>query len=388
MKFLAKYDLPHDAGESKDQLIKTIKENYDHISKKLDISGFYPSSSYFDDWSTKDLQDWLGHYKIKYDEATDKRDQLIGLVKKNIYQVSQEVDNKRVELLNQLDISKLDLFDKAGEIKDDVFDKWDDAQVESWLKSHGVAVKENAKDQKEYLRELAKTHAGLLKDDVDWYVSYMQDKTSPFLQRQANNAVQYSKDSFFGLFSFLKGKTDDAVDAVKQYGFDQWDAAKLRGYLDSYKIKYAKDATEEQLRELAVATKKKWFQSLPKEYTDDFLGWLKEKKDSIAEQGSDTYDYVVSELTNVQRGAASLKDDVASKFTDSFQGWSTDDLTQYLSKVGVQVKQGMYTRDELVNLARENTNWLFGKITPDPWYKRAAKKATNIATMAYNGLLH
>lgn len=388
MKFLAKYDLPHDASQSKDQLIKTIKENYDHISKKLDISGYYPSTSYFDDWSTKDLQDWLGHYKIKYDEATDKRDQLISLVKKNIYQVSQEVDNKRVELLNQLDISKLDLFDKAGEIKDDVFDKWDDAQLENWLKSHGVAVKENAKDQKEYLHDLAKSHASLLKDDVDWYVNYMQDKASPFLQRHVSNAAQVSKDSFFGLFNFLKGKKDDTIEAAKQYGFDQWDTKKLKKYLDSYHIQYAKDATEEQLRDLAVATKKKWFQSLPKEYTDDFLSWLKEKKDNIAEQGSDTYDYLVNELTNVQRGASNLKDDVANKFMDSFQGWSTDDLTQYLNKVGVQVKQGMYSREELVNMARDNTNWLFGKITPDPWYKRAAKKATNAVTMVYHGLLN
>ncbi|CAG57982.1 GIN3 [Nakaseomyces glabratus] len=388
MKFLAKYDLPHEANQSKDQLIKTIKDNFDTISKKLEVSGYYPSSSYFDDWSNKDLQDWLDHYKIKYDQTTDKRDQLMSLVKKNIYKVSEDVDNKRLDLLNQLDLAKLDLFDKAGEIKGTVFDTWNSDQIENWLKSHGVSVKENAKDQADYLKNLASTHANLLKDDVEWYTQEMQDTATPYLKKSADTALQYSKSSFWNLFSFFKRKTGETVDAVSQYGMDTWDSAKLKAYLDSYRVKYAKDATEQQLRDLAVSTKNKWFKSLPKEYTDDFVSWLKTKKNNIAGQGSDTYDYIVNELTNVQKGAANMKDDVANKFMDSFQGWSTDDLTQYLKKVGVNVKQGMYSQDELVAMARENTQWLFGKIQPEPWYKRAARRVSDTASMVYNGVLH
>lgn len=88
-----------DAKASKDSLVKTAKENFNKISKSLKSSGYYPSSSYFDSWSTKDLQNWLNDNGIDYDKAVQSKDELVQKVKENIYRTSEKAEQQRLGLL-------------------------------------------------------------------------------------------------------------------------------------------------------------------------------------------------------------------------------------------------------------------------------------------------
>ena len=105
-----------DAKASKDSLVKTAKENFNKISKSLKSSGYYPSSSYFDSWSAKDLQNWLSDNGIDYDKAVQNKNELIQKVKENIYQTSEKAEQQRLGLLEGLDLAHQQILDTSGQI--------------------------------------------------------------------------------------------------------------------------------------------------------------------------------------------------------------------------------------------------------------------------------
>ncbi|CCK71414.1 double-strand break repair enhancer MSC1 KNAG_0G03570 [Huiozyma naganishii CBS 8797] len=381
------------ATESKDQLLNAVRENFDKIASKMKISGLYPSNNFFDKWTAADLKQWLDKFKVPYDaKIADKRDELLHTVKQNIYQMSSFLEQERLNLLKSIDLTGKQLYDKAGELKSDVFDEWSNADIEKWLQSHEVPIKDRLVSSHEYMVDLANEHKDLLKDDINWYLSVSKRKVSPFLEKTPEYASymwdtskQYMGD-LLEKTKETKGQVDDVINDTFLVGIESWPKDRLKKFLDYRGIKYSYFATKKELADLAVAYRNKPLKDL-KHYMKsglDTMGeakdWAMEKRDEFMD--SEVYDNMANHLKNLNENAGNMKDDLANRLSDAFSNWSADDLKAYLNQFGVQ--SDSYSKEDLVNLAKDNTQWFFGVPTKQPVYK---KIANTIQDYAKRGLM-
>ena len=106
---------------------------------------------------------WLDKFKVSYDDKLrDNKDELLNLVRKNIYQMSHFLENERLSLFSQLKLLDKQLYDKAGNLKEDVFDSWNTSDLEKWLQSHEIPIQDNLIKSHGYLVRLAEEHRNLL----------------------------------------------------------------------------------------------------------------------------------------------------------------------------------------------------------------------------------
>ncbi|CAI1612763.1 hypothetical protein SEUBUCD646_0M00200 [Saccharomyces eubayanus] len=368
-----------DAKASKDSLVKTAKENFAKISKSLKSSGYYPSSSYFDSWSTEDLQSWLSDNGIDYDKAVQNKNELVQKVKENIYKTSEKAEQQRLGVLESLDLAHQQILDTTGQIKDTVFDKWSSDQLYNWLENHKVKLDKNMSKKHDYLVRMAKENTDNLKDDIYWYLDYMKRESSPFLAKTpeyVGSVWDSSKNYLSNLYSKFRGKTDNLVNDTFLVDIDSWSKDKLKMFLDARGIKHSMLSTENQLREQVKQSRNEKLKIIPTDYQkyfdnsnwslNDIKSWFADKKDDF--QDSQAYSTIMQDFDKVSKNTNDAKDQISQTWSNTFQSWSQEDLLQYLKSFGVPVKQTS-TKDDLINLAKQNTQWLFGTVQ-EPVYKR------------------
>ncbi|CAL9737427.1 hypothetical protein MOSE0_L11012 [Monosporozyma servazzii] len=371
-----------EATASKDQLLGTIRDNFKKISKKLDNSGSYPSKDYFKGWSTDDLRLWLDKFKISYDDnIKDNKDQLLDTVRKNIYQTSHFLDNERLNLISQLKIFQKQLYDKSGELKENVFDSWNTSELEKWLQSHEIPIQDNLINSHGYLVRLAEEHRDLLNDDINWYLSAAKRNTSPFLEKTPEyiaSAWDVSKDYLGSLYEMGKDKGSEIMNDTFLVGIDSWSKDRLKSFLDLRGIKYSYFATKQELIDLAISNRNKPLRKLKKQFKqsvgalNDAKDWTLEKRDDFME--SETYDKLLDnlEVMNEQRK------DWQKSMKDSLESWSADDLKKYINQFGVKLDENTYSKEELIEIAKQNTKWFLGVQMNEPFYKRVYIRALNM----------
>lgn len=147
-------------------------------------------------------------------------------------------------------------------------------------------------------------------------------------------------------------------------------------FLDARGVKYSMLSTENQLKELVKKSRNEKLQILPKDYQKyfdnsnwslkDIKNWFADKKDDF--QDSQVYSTIMQDFDKVSKNTNDAKDQISKTWSNTFQSWSQEDLSQYLKSFGVPVKQSS-TKDDLINLAKQNTQWLFGTVQ-EPTYKR------------------
>lgn len=313
--FLKKHKIDAQLEDSKDQLVNKVQENFNDISKKLDSSGYYPSSSYFNDWSIDDLKNWLKEYNIPAERSIkDKKDELIKQVRKNIYQVSAKVEKERLNLLDSLDLANKQFLDKTGELKENIFDTWSKDDLEKWLASHKVKLDEKMMDSHDYLVETANNNYDLLKDDINWYLKTLKKKSSPFLQKTPEYV-----DSVWGsvsskaedVYSKTKGKTNEVINDTFLIGVDNWSKDRLKAFLDIRDINYSMFATKKELAQMVRDSRNKPLRDVKEgyfHYLDTFKDWANEKREAVKD--SDMYESMNDQVENVNKKAGEFKDRV------------------------------------------------------------------------------
>ncbi|CAL9731065.1 hypothetical protein MOUN0_L00320 [Monosporozyma unispora] len=377
---------------SKDQLLATIRDNFKKISKKLDNSGVYPSRDYFKGWSSDDLTLWLDKFKVSYDDKLrDNKDELLNLVRKNIYQMSHFLENERLSLFSQLKLLDKQLYDKAGNLKEDVFDSWNTSDLEKWLQSHEIPIQDNLIKSHGYLVRLAEEHRNLLNDDINWYLSMAKRKSSPFLEKTPEYVASMwdvSKEYLGNLYEKGKDKSNEIMNDTFLVGIDNWSKDRLKNFLDVRDIKYSFFATRQELIDLAVSNRNKPLRKLKKQFKqsvealNDAKDWTLEKRDDFME--SETYDKLLEnlEVMNEQRK------DWQKSMKDSLDSWSADDLKKYINQFGIKLDENTYSKEELIEIAKQNTQWFLGGQKNEPFYKRGYIKATNMLKRLKNYILY
>ncbi|KAK5960862.1 double-strand break repair enhancer MSC1 PWA37_001380 [Arxiozyma heterogenica] len=381
-----------DIHNSKDKLINLIRKNFHTLSTKMGKSGLYPSKDYFKNWSKNDLVLWLDRFKVSYDRESikDDKDKLLNLVRQNIYKMSDLLQDERIRLLTGLQLFNKQLYDKNGNLKPNVFDSWNTQHLEKWLQSHEIPVQENLVNSREYLVQLANKNRDLLMDDINWYLSVSKQKigsSNPFLKKTpayVSSLWNVSKNYFQSLYGKCQNKSSDIINDTFLVGIDNWSKDRLKKFLDLRDIKYPYFATKQELINLAVENRNKPLKKLLKKWQQtmhtlnkDVQGvkdWSVENKNDFME--SETYENLLNNLAILNQ----QRKDWQQSMKQNLDAWSTDDLKEYIKQFGVKLDEKMYSKDELIELAKENTQWFLGIPKNEPFYKKGYKKLATTFT--------
>lgn len=387
---LEKNNIPSTAEETKDELVAKMKSNYNKIAKNYKSSGLYPSNKFFENWSTDDIKVWLDEFKVKYDKSISDRDKLLREVKKNIYKISNRVDDERYKVLSSLDLANKKLYDKSGKLKKDIFKTWSNMDIEKWLSSHNVDINEKLADSHDYLVDTAEKNRKALENDVQWYLDASKEKISPFLSK----GPEYVKDFFSKSVKAASNLVDksalitgEKIDDTFLVGIDQWPKKKLKDYLDSRNVDYPYFATRKELKELVFQYRYKPVLELkeslmPRQMMNDLKNWSLQKRDDVKSTEADIRDSFVKKFESWEQEASKLKDDASSSLTNSFNSWSTDDLVSYVKGFGLDFEPTA-KKDELVKIAKDNTLWFFGR-QQQPFYKRYPENVKNLVKRGFS----
>lgn len=384
-----------DIQYSKDKLINQIRQHFDTISTKMDRSGLYPSKDFFKDWSKNDLCLWLDKFKIPYDKQNINKCQLLNLVRQNIYQMSHFLENERASLLTDLKLFTKQLYDKEGNLKSNVFDSWNTHDLEKWLQSHEIPIQENLIDSHGYLVQLANQNRDLLLDDINWYLSVQKKdllNTHPFLKKTpeyVSSLWNVSKSYLQSLYESGKNKSDDFINDTFLIGIDNWPQDKLKKFLDLRDVKYSYFVTRQELIDLVFENRNKPLKKLIKDWqktfdtlNKDVKDWSLEKKNDLLK--SETYENLLNNLAVLNQ----QRKDWQQSMKENLESWSMDDLTEYIKQFGIKLDEKMYSKDELIEIAKDNTQWFLGVPKNQPTYKKVYDKFTNICKRLKNYVLY
>lgn len=403
---------------SKDYLLNLIKDpkNQEKFNKKYKSMGHYPLTKFFSDyWDTNSIKLWLDKFKIKYKPKMTKND-LIHLIKSNIYSISNFYEKERLNLLNEIQLTNRQLLNRDGKLREHVFNNWSNTDLEKWLQLHEIPLQNNLMNSHDYLVNLANENVNFLKDDLNWYLSVSKRQKSPFLEKTPeylSSIWDTSKIYTYDLLHKGKKNVDNLINDTFLTDIENWPKERLKAFLDYRDVKYSYFITKRELIDLVKANRNKpldnlknyWSKSLDSmEDTKDWLvekkdqgmdsmgdtmgdtkDWIMEKKDESMESMEDTKDWVLKKKDEIQDSdtfakisnnlqdltdfTSDVKDGISKKLGDTFNNWSVEDLNSYVRQFGYNTDSIVYSKDELVDMAKKNTQWFFN-VKKVPLYKR------------------
>lgn len=380
--FLKKHGFKTHPKATKDQLIKHVKDNFNLIAEKLDTSGFYPSSSYFEHWSPDDFKNWLLDYEIPFEEGADE---LLDKVRENIYHISKVAEAKRLNTLESLDLGNKELLDSAGNIKENVFENWSVEDLRKWLNSHKIPYDDAIEGKRDELAALASDQKTLLKDDIQWFLEAAQRRSSPFLYKSPEYVSSIWEKTLLNLgtaFDTVQNKVGDVINDTFLIDLDSWPRDKITNFLNARGIDYSHLASNQELRELAREIRNRPLKKAQEKY-DKFIdgGWYYNLKNWVQEksagvQESDYYKSFSNNAKSLGRNSQDWASDIGKKVKDDFNSWCTEDLKNYLRKLGSGASIKTMSKDELVKAVKEKTNVALG-VHKKPWYERWSDNSKN-----------
>ncbi|EDO17782.1 hypothetical protein Kpol_541p25 [Vanderwaltozyma polyspora DSM 70294] len=369
-KLLDSTDIEISPYATKEALLQKVKDNFEEICDKLKVSGYYPSSGFFDNWSTDDIRHWLDHFGIEYSKKiADDREKLLHTLKQNIFHASEYLKEKKRDFVETFFSSGEPLFDKNGNIFHDIINHLPTYDLENWLDIHGIVVDKKLATNHEHLVKIARKHIGQLKADIEWYIEEKKKESSPILLKPMEYVTslfnltntKVSNGSAPGWIESICGKQHHVINKEE---LSQWSRDRLKSFLEARNIKYHKLSTMRELREQAYKSR-----SIPVTLTDEdqhkFLNILSSNK---------LYNWIHEKHPTVtiadKNSKYSWKDQVMNKWYQTLESWSIDELSSYLKSFGVHTKPTS-TKDDLINLVKLKTEALFGhRKVDEPFYKR------------------
>ena len=305
------------------------------------------------------------------------------------------------------------LVDSAGAIQESAFDHWDESELKAWLESHKLSKKDVQETHEELLKR-ARKNKELLRDDVTSFSQKAQGEASNAFEdgvEHGKNAASDAADKAQDATDKVKSAAENAHAAAAEAGqrfvskgkefYEQtakgvigiWSNTKLKDYLNDRNIKYAADATHEQLVSLVESAKDSpvvtgtasWFEGWSREDLTDALkrvgenieGSRKELVDRVQKAYADSVAKGHETAEQANKHAASN----LPKWKDAmFDRWSFEDLKEYVEDFGDKAAS---TKDELAKQAKSHFDYFTAglkpksKKTPADWARVAQVHITD-----------
>lgn len=146
--FCDRHNIPVPQPRTRDNLLKSARENYQTVANKLGETTSYPGNWLYESWSESDLKAWLDERGYSVSQPTT-RDKLIASVRRNSRLASHYMNAAAAAA-------------KQGP-SDALFDSWSDSQLKEWADKNGIKVPQGSKRNE--LIALARKHSAKLTGD-------------------------------------------------------------------------------------------------------------------------------------------------------------------------------------------------------------------------------
>lgn len=209
--FLDRHGIPAPQPRKRDVLIKTARENYESIAKKVGETAAYPGNWLYENWSESDLKAWLDERGWPAPQPTT-RDKLIASVRRNSRLASLQAQSISASAKASAEAAQATL-------SEELFNAWSDSKLKEFLDEHGVKVPQGSKRNE--LVALARKHRAYLVEQASSASSAASEAFGAATTKAGNQFAQATDDA--------KLKLDDQFDAA----IKTWSDSRLKAFLDA-----------------------------------------------------------------------------------------------------------------------------------------------------------
>jgi hypothetical protein len=153
--FCDRHNIPVPQPRTRDNLLKSARENYQTVANKLGEATSYPGNWLYESWSESDLKAWLDERGYPAPQPTT-RDKLIASIRRNSRLASLNMNAAASSASASAAAAKQSLSDA-------LFDSWSDSQLKEWADKNGIKVPQGS--NRNELIALARKHSAKLTGD-------------------------------------------------------------------------------------------------------------------------------------------------------------------------------------------------------------------------------
>ncbi|PKY08171.1 putative stress response protein [Aspergillus campestris IBT 28561] len=349
--FLDRHGVPCPQPRKRDVLLKTARENYEGIGKKLGEATYYPGNWLYEHWSDSDLKLWLDERGWPVPQPTT-RDKLIAAVRRNARLASVQARTIAAAASASAEAAQASLSEA-------LINAWSDTDLKKFLDEHGVRVPQGS--MRNELIALARKHRASLLSQASTASVTATDFIGAATTRAGNEFARATEDA--------EMKYEDAFDAATA----AWSDSRLKAFLDARGVPVPQTNKRDELLSLVRLYKHKaatgwsaWtFDTWDTENLKKYLSSINSKvshraditRDELVKLAQDSYNKASkagnTQLASVTSYMAQATD--AAK-ASTFDTWSQSDLKKYLDSYGIPVYQGS-TANQLRATARQNSQF-------------------------------
>ncbi|KAK7514832.1 hypothetical protein IWZ03DRAFT_381831 [Phyllosticta citriasiana] len=201
--FLDRNGIPAPQPRTRDTLLKTARENYETVAKKIGETASYPGNWLYDSWSDSDLKAWLDERGYPAPQPSS-RDKLIAAVRRNSRLATESIKSAQASAAASASAAQHSLTDA-------LLDAWSDSQIKEWLDKNGVKVPQGSKRNE--LTALARKHRAKLTGDN---LSYSASSAYGAATSRAGNEYAKATDDAALKKEHLAGSAGYYVEWIKE----------------------------------------------------------------------------------------------------------------------------------------------------------------------------
>ena len=221
--FLDRHSIPAPQPRKRDTLLKTARENYETVAKKLGQTVSYPGNWLYESWSESDLKEFLDERGIPVPQPSS-RDKLIASVRRNSRLASQNMKDSAASASASANSAKESLSDA-------LLNAWSDSQIKEWADKNGIKVPQGSKRNE--LLALARKHRASLYGDT-----VASSASSAFGAATTKAGNQYAKAT-----DDASLKADDAFNSA----IGTWSDSRLKAFLDARGVPVPQGGKKDEL---------------------------------------------------------------------------------------------------------------------------------------------
>ncbi|KAB8272125.1 hypothetical protein BDV30DRAFT_134910 [Aspergillus minisclerotigenes] len=378
--FLDRHGVPAPQPRKRDVLLKTARENYEAIAKRLGEAASYPGNWVYEQWTESDLKEWLDEHGWPVPQPTT-RDKLIAMVRRNARLASLQARNLAASASKSADAAQATLSEA-------LFNAWSDSDLKKFLDEHNVKVPQGSKRNE--LVALARKHRASLVSQASSVASTASQSATSKASELYGAATTKAGNEYARATDAAQLKGEEAFEAAVA----TWSDSRLKAFLDARGVPVPQSNKRDELLAKVRLNKHKaatgwsaWtFDTWDTEHLKKYLSSMNAKaahradltRDELVKQAQDTYVKASkaggANLASVTSYMAQATDAAKSS---TFDTWSHSELKAYLDSYGIPVYQGS-SPNELRAAVRRNAEYFrYGTSTPQGTIYAKLQDATN-----------
>ncbi|PYH89818.1 hypothetical protein BO71DRAFT_402732 [Aspergillus ellipticus CBS 707.79] len=361
--FLDSHGIPAPQPRKRDVLLKTARENYETVAKKLGEAVSYPGNWVYEQWTESDLKEWLDERGWPAPQPST-RDRLVASVRRNARLASLHAKSIAASASASADAAQATLSEA-------LFNAWSDSDLKKFLDEHGIKVPQGSRRNE--LVALARKHRASLVSQASVASETLSSTATEFIgaaTSRAGNEYAQATDN-------AQLKAQESFEAV----IESWSDSRLKAFLDARGVPVPQSNKRDELlakvrlhaHKAATGWSAWTFDTWDTEHLKKYLSSMNAKashrtditRDELVKHAQDSY------AKASKTGGANLASATAymAQATDTvkesaFDTWTHSDLKTYLDTYGIPVYQGS-SINELRAAARRNSQYFnYGTSSP------------------------